>query len=148
MKTTTNQRPADYVVCMLTEGKCALSASCLRSKMFAANVDEKQTYMHMLNPYALADGLSGTPCTYYRSAQKQQLARGMLHIFDNVPRKIYPEVRRAVMDCFSSYRQFYYCRKGEKLISPSAQNAVMEVFKRYRLDTEHLFDAYEEGFDW
>lgn len=148
MNTTTNQRPADYAVCMLTGDRCALSASCLRSKMFAASRDGQQMYLNVLNPHALASGQSGRACVHYRSARRILLARGMSHIFDNVPRRLYPELRRKVMDCFSSDRQFYYCQKGEKPISPGVQKAIGQLFMHYRLGTESLFDAYEEGFDW
>lgn len=141
--------PKDYVLCPATDAACPRAATCLRAhawRTLAAGREKGWTFVRSLSP-ALAIN-PPSPCPHYRNSTPVRLARGMSHLFDDVPRRLALSVRRQVVLCFSSERYFYYCRGGKRLITPEEQQAVAAVFKRAGLSFPPKFDSYEEGYNW
>ncbi len=77
-------------------------------------------------------------------AESQRFACGMSHLFDDVPMKIYPTLRKQIYQVFGSPRLYHYCRSGEKLITPQQQKALKALFEHYGL-TLPEFDLYVDA---
>lgn len=142
--------PLSYACCTVQEGQCPLWEHCLRSKVYREQFNEIMlapaiTTVNFQSPkvHALTE-----QCTYFRSDRPQRFARGMKHIFDAVPKAKYSAVQQAVEFCFGCRRTYFYCKKGEQLITPKEQTAIAAVFLRHGFIEPPRFDAYEECYSW
>ncbi len=145
-----NSMPLSYVVCTAEEGQCPLREHCLRSKVYSEDTEnlKREPIVRVVN-FKNPDTHSLTEqCTLYRSDQTLRFAKGMTHLFDFVPKVKYSAVQQAVQSCFSSNRTYFYCKKGERLISPKEQESIAKVFQRFSIDTLPQYDNYEECYDW
>ncbi len=143
--------PTGYEYCFAGNNKCPKAATCLRAiaaqLLFDSEEEQPQT-LYAVNPYYV-DRLSDlSSCPRYRSNKPLHYARGMSHLFDEIPLKQVSTVRLRVMGCFSCERYYYHCRKGERLITPEEQQRIVRVFKASGIETQPKFDSYEYGLAW
>lgn len=123
---------------------------CLRSSLWrnpTAQVLQSPCWVMVNLQYAAARPLT-TQCAQYRSAQPQRFARGLTHLFDGVPRGVYPALRADVERIFSSRRTYFYCRKGMLLVSPAEQHAIAQAFAQHGVDEPPRYDGYEDCCAW
>lgn len=123
--------PYGYAHCYATVEQCPKCDKCLRHH--AAEMNEAQT-----SPYERVNCVTttyinkvatGQSCAHYRSTEPLRYARGMESIFDNVPKKLYQQLRNRVVGCFSCERIFYYAQNGKQLISPAQQRRIAHIFE-------------------
>lgn len=142
--------PANYLYCFASQSTCPLAGTCLRAiaaqLLKDAPIDNQQ--VNALSPYFAEKRAGNKPCAFYRNNRPVTFAKGMTHLFDELPYAKAHTVRRAVMNCFSCETYFYQSRKGERLISPEELQKIQKVFQR---DVPHLspkFDDTIEQIDW
>lgn len=143
--------PEGYEYCFAGIGKCPKASSCLRAiaaQLLSESKEPQPMSVRVVNPFYVGRLPDASACGCYRSDELLHYASGMTHLFDEVPAKLLPTVRRRVMGCFSCERYYYHCRKGERLISPEEQQRVASVFKAVGIDTKPKFDRYEYALAW
>lgn len=143
--------PVGYEYCFAGEGKCPKASSCLRAmaaRLLSQSKKAQPKSVCVVNP-CYVDRLSDlSACDCYRSSEPLHYARGMMHLFDEVPAKQLTVVRRRVIGCFSCERYFYHCRKGDRLISPEVQQRIAGIFKDAGIKAKPKFDSYEYSLAW
>ena len=100
-----------------------------------------------VSPSYLAHVQKEGECEYYNSKEELLFAKGMTHIFDKVPMAIYPQIRKAVISVFESKRVFFYYRNGERLLHPTQQAEIVNIFNNYKI-APSTFDEYIKSIDW
>ena len=142
--------PSGYLYC-LSGDRCPKAETCLHAIAARLQTDgsgKPSQTLHTVSPYYL-DSLPGMDsCPFYRSNVLQQYARGMTHLFDDVPLRLSSLVRHRVMNCFSCERYFYHSRKGDRLITPAEQQGIAAVFRRSGISTPPKFDGYVDALAW
>lgn len=137
-----NQIPFDYALCL--NDQCPRAATCLR-QLSVQSVPAEKEYWNIISPKRLA-ALKGD-CPFFRSNRKVRYARGFMNMLDNLPYN----KRRSVIASLISYfgqRTYYRNRKGERLLTPDEQQAVLNIIKRHGASTSQEFDLYEEDYMW
>lgn len=90
--------------------------------------------------------IEGT-CPYYRPNKKVRYAAGFVSLLESLPHKQMLSVIPGLMRHFSR-RTYYRVRKGERPLSPSEQQVVLNALKRCGVKEPKDFDAYFEEYDW
>lgn len=147
----TTSIPADYVRCAVAEGNCLLREKCLRSKVLREDTYSEATSqigIEVVNIWNKALKPCTNECAAFRPSYKRRFAKGFSHLFECVPKGLYESFRRDIINVFSSRRTFYYCQKGEILVTPEEQLGIDAVFRKYRLLSGPKFDAFVEEEDW
>ena len=134
--------PHDYPLCL--NRQCPQAATCLR-QIVEREVPDSVEYWVVLSPKHQAT-LTGD-CPYYRSSAKVSYAKGFMNILDNLPRKQLQSVIAHLISHFSQ-RTYYRIRKGERLLSPSEQQQVLNILKRCGVTGLQEFDGYVEDYEW
>ena len=137
------------ISCYATKSQCKHADNCIHkhvAKLRNEALEENQVEF-AISPAYLSRVQKEGKRQYYASTEKLRFAKGMRHIFDNVPKGLYNEVRDAIMSLFSSKRLFFYYRNGERFLYPDQQAAIIEIFKEYELDPP-VFDAYVNSMNW
>lgn len=141
--------PKDYRMCPATDQACPRAAHCLRALAWRAmsqGADLGLPYVYSILP-RLADHPTDA-CPEYRDATPVRIAWGMSHLVDDVPHRLVLTVKKQIIRCFGNERYYYFCRKGERAITPQVQKAIAQVFRRNGLNPEVNFDKYEDGYNW
>lgn len=123
--------PYGYAHCYATAEQCPQCNHCLRHHAAVMNeaLATPNERVNCVTTAYIHKVASGHSCAHFRSDEPLRYARGMKGIFDMVPKKLYPQVRNQVINCFSSERVFYYAQNGQQLISPSQQQRIAHVFE-------------------
>ena len=142
-KLFTEKADNGYVVCFAEA--CKLREQCLRWIVGQHMPATKQVCM-AVNPHQ--DGVATDHCPLMRKIEKVKMARGMRHIFsDEMPRRIEKIIRAALIARYGRSYYFEY-RKGAKLIQPSMQADIREVFRHYGWNEKVEFDEYIDDYEW
>ena len=131
--------PDGYEYCFAGNGKCPKASSCLRAiaaQLLSESEAPQPQSVRAVNPFYVGSLSGSSTCARYRSSEQLHYARGMTHLFDEVPTKLLFTVRHRVMGCFSCERYYYHCRKGERPISPEEQQRIARVFKAVGISTK------------
>ena len=86
-------------------------------------------------------------CPHYRSNRKVRYAKGFIGILENLP---YKQMQTVILHLMSylGRRTYYRSRKGERLLSPSEQQRILNILKSCGVTAPQEFDAYVEDYDW
>ncbi len=132
-----------YAVCNMES--CPLREHCLRWLTGQYVPNTRSTY-RCVNPRF--EGVATADCPMYRNDQKVRFAKGMLHIFtDDMPKRVESEVRYEVIAMTNRTYYFEY-RNGSRLIPPTLQEQIRDLFRERGWTGEVKFDAYVEDYDW
>lgn len=143
--------PFFFSVCTVREGECPLRETCLRSRVFVEtrmNTSDKVLNLCMVNHFNPQSDTCTQQCQMYCPDQKKRMAKGMVHLYDNVPKRLYSSLRSAVMCVFNNRTFYYESRKGKRLISEEEQRRIQLVFQRYGISEPPQFDSYVDDYDW
>lgn len=143
--------PDGYAYCFAGKDKCPKASSCLRAmaaQLLSESEESQPKSVRAVNPFYVGRLSDLSACACYRSSEPLRYARGMSHLFDELPLKQASLVRLRVMGCFSCERYFYHCRKGDRLITPEEQRRIAGVFKSIGIEAKPKFDGYEYGLAW
>ena len=134
--------PYQYPICL--NRQCLKASTCLR-QITEQSVPENIKHWIIVSPKHLAS-IEGN-CPYYRSNKKIQYAKGFIGMLENLPYKQMQTVILHLMSYFGR-RTYYRSRKGERLLSLSEQQHVLNILKNCGVSTPQQFDAYVEDYDW
>ena len=134
--------PFNYPMCLKSE--CAQAATCLR-QIAMAHTPAKQEYFNIINP-SLVKPSTGQ-CNYYRRSTKVLFGKGFQMFFDELPRKQGRIFAASIIDQFNR-RDYFYMRKGEKLISPARQKILQRLLAKTGSTLPLAFDSYIEDYEW
>ena len=137
-----NQIPFDYPLCL--NERCPQADGCLRQLSVESMPAEKDCWS-IISPKRLAT-IKGD-CPFFRSSRKVRYAKGFMNILDNLP---YNQRRSIIVSLIAYFgqRTYYRSRKGERLLTPDEQQAVLNIIKRHNATTSQEFDGYEEDYLW
>ena len=134
--------PYNYPLCL--NRQCPKASTCLR-QLVEQEVPDSAEYWVIISPKYQAK-LKGA-CPHYRSSKKVQYAKGCMNILDNLPHKQRQLAIIHLMEYFSR-RTYYRIRKGERLLTPSEQQRILNILKNCGATHLQNFDAYVEDYDW
>ena len=86
-------------------------------------------------------------CPYYRSNVKVRYAKGFIRMLEDLPYKQMQTVISHLMSYFGR-RTYYRIRKGERLLTTSEQQRILNILKNCGATHLQNFDAYVEDYDW
>lgn len=143
--------PKEYVYCFADKKTCPKVDTCLRAiavQLLAASGMPQPTDLRTVNALYVRQLPSPAACPLYRHNEPERYARGMTHLFDEIPLKHAPSIRKRVIRCFTSETLFFRSRKGERLISPEEQRAILKVFQSMGLDITPVYDEFTYAPSW
>lgn len=134
--------PSGYTMCLNRE--CLKAATCLR-QMAEQSAPADIVRWNVISPKYLAN-LEGT-CSHYRSSQKVRYAKGFTKMLENLPHK---QMRIAISQLTNYFGRthYYRVRKGERLLSPTDQQKILNLFKNCGASHPQEFDKYVEEYNW
>jgi hypothetical protein len=127
---------AKTIVC--PKAACPMSGVCARHADYLEALASKESFT-ILNPEKVETDANG--CPYQLRKEKQRIAYGFTHLLAEVPKKYLN-----YLYCKFPYRsQSSYDRRRRGLygLSPSEQEYILQIFKRYGVDTSIGFDRYQ-----
>lgn len=127
--------PEHYLLCF--NDNCSKAQTCLHRIVAQGNYI-KDNVVNAVNPARFNE----TNCTYYAPNTPVRLAYGMLHIFDNVLARDIAAMRNELREHFGN-GSYYLRRNGTLPITPSEQQYIARLFRKYGYAEEPVFDNYK-----
>ena len=134
--------PTNYILCL--KGDCPKAAVCLRYKATQMMPAEVQKWS-ILSPAYLAQ-IEGE-CPHYRSAEKVQYARGFVRMMSALTVNQAHVVKDNIVATFGM-NMYYRMRRGDRLITPTEQEAIYQMMEKQGVTARPEFDAYIEDYLW
>ena len=104
--------------------------------------------IEIVDPRYMETRTETQPFQWFAEAKLKRFAKGMRHIYDEVPAKKLKLMRKEVQYCFPSRTYYFKARRGDKLISENQQAEIAEVFKAICPDLEPKYDEFIDSFEW
>ena len=101
------------------------AGTCLR-QLTEQSVPENIEHWIIISPKYLSTVKGG--CPHYRSSTKVRYAQGFIGILENLPYKQMQTVILHLMN-YLGRRTYYRARKGERLLSPSEQQHILNILR-------------------
>ena len=139
---TSGEVPTNYTLCIKSD--CPRAAMCLHYKatqMIPADVMK----WSILSPAYLAQ--TEGECPHYRTAEKVKYARGFVRMMSALTVKQAHVVKDSIVATFGM-NMYYRMRRGERLITPTEQEAIYQMLEQQGVTTRPEFDAYIEDYLW
>ena len=134
--------PVNYTLCIKRD--CPKAAMCLRYKatlMIPADVMK----WSILSPAYLAQ--TEGECPHYRSAEKVKYARGFVRMMSALTVNQAHVVKDNIVATFGM-NMYYRMRRGDRLITPTEQEAIYQMLEQQGVTARPDFDAYVEDYLW
>lgn len=125
------------VVCQKAD--CPLSGVCARHADYLEALATEETVL-VLNPEKVNPDANG--CPHMLKKERQRIAYGFKKLLSEVPKK-----HLNYLYCrfpYNSQSSYDRRRRGLYGMNPSEQEQILEIFKRYGVDTSIGFDRYQE----
>ena len=139
---TSEKVPNNYTLCI--KGECPKATTCLRyaaTRMMEADVQR----WNILSTAYLAQ--FGSNCPHYRSGEKVRYARGFSRMMSALTVKQAHVVKDSIVATFGM-NMYYRMRRGERLITPTEQEAIYQMLEQQGVTARPEFDAYVEDYFW
>ena len=139
---TSGEVPTNYTLCI--KGDCPRAAMCLHYKatqMIPADVMK----WSILSPAYLAQ--TEGECPHYRTAEKVKYARGFVRMMSALTMNQAHVVKDNIVATFGM-NMYYRMRRGDRLITPTEQEAIYQMLEQQGVTTRPEFDAYVEDYLW
>lgn len=134
--------PHTFVYCGVTT--CPQADACLRHQAWKC-VPTTQHFLTQINTRHLE--AMGNKCNHFLKTEKQLYAKGFTKMAGCFTVKTAKTFRTNMLKLLG-YRNYYLTRKGERLLSPQEQEAIVNLAKKLGLEMEDYFDAYEYKYVW
>ena len=139
---TSGEVPVNYTLCIKND--CPKAAMCLRYKATQMMQADVQTWS-ILSPTYLAQ-IEGE-CPHYRSAEKVQYARGFVQMMSSLMVKQANAMKDNIVTKFGM-NMYYRMRRGDRLITPTEQEAIYQILEQQGVTNRPDFDTYVEDYLW
>ena len=143
--------PEGYAYCFAGLNNCPKADNCLRAIAAKLLTDSKGTQpqtVNTVNALYIEQLANRDSCPLYRSSEPIRYAKGMTHLFEDLPLKQAKSVRGRVTACFSCESYFYRSRNGKRLITPTEQQRIAHVFRSINPNLVPKYDGYEYALVW
>lgn len=137
------QEKADgYLPCFIDS--CTLHSTCLRWLVGQEFSTERinTTCVNPKNPK-----IGGDQCLLYRNSEKVRQAKGMMHFFDEMPRRMEVSIKQELIGIYTR-KGFYEYRRGDRLITPEMQRRIAAVCRSYGWTAEPVYDQWVDEYLW
>lgn len=134
--------PVTFVHCL--NATCLRGGECLRRQMALRIPPERET-VTVVNPF---DGqpATGENCRYFLADAPQRYALGITHLLDSLPYAEAVKIRKQLFGRLG--RNFYYrCYRKERLVKPSEQALIADIFRSHGISEPPVFDEYVERYN-
>ena len=133
--------PFHFTHCFQTD--CPKASSCLRYQATRFLPADKRD-LKVLNPTVIGNSAD---CKEYLSDEPVLYAFGMNKLFDELP---YAKVKYIKNDVIFKIgkTQFYRMKNQTIGISPLQQRTIKDVFLKYGIEVDPVFDRYEPVYLW
>ena len=139
---TSGEVPTNYTLCIKSD--CPRAAMCLHYKatqMIPADVMK----WSILSPAYLAQ--TEGECPHYRTAEKVRYARGFVRMMSTLTVTQAHAFKGDIIATFGM-NMYYRMRRGDRLITPTEQEAIYQMLEQQGVTARPEFDAYVEGYLW
>ncbi|MBR7028332.1 MAG: hypothetical protein IKI05_02855 [Bacteroidaceae bacterium] len=134
--------PPSFICCICSE--CPKADTCLRRMAFA-EMNSQRAEITIVNP--AFKNVSTDQCEYYRSIQPLRCGKGMKHLLDNVPARVYQSIKSNLIYHFTRTR-YYAMVKGNSLVRPDDQAYIANVFSQNGVEQTPEYDDYVYDYNW
>ena len=134
--------PTNYTLCIKSD--CPKAAVCLRYKATQMMPSDVMKWS-IISPVHLAQVKD--ECPHYRSAEKVQYARGFVRMIRTLTVNQAHVVKDNIVATFGM-NMYYRMRRGDRLITPTEQEAIYQMLEQQGVTTRPEFDAYVEDYLW
>lgn len=125
------------------QADCPKASSCLRYQATRFLPADKRD-LKVLNPTFIGNS---TDCKEYLSDEPVLYAFGMSKLFDELPYAKAKEIKNDVIIKIGK-TQFYRMKNQTIGISPLQQRTIKNVFLKYGVEADPVFDRYEPAYLW
>ena len=135
--------PYDFVHCL--NQQCPHAVECLRYQV-ALHLSTECNIISIVNPvYATSAGKDN--CKFFKADKLMQYTSGITHLLDSIPYSDASEIKQQMLEYFGRNSYYRFPRK-ERLISPSEQKYIRQLFRKRGLEDEPVYDEYLERYEW
>lgn len=131
-----------FVVCFNKE--CYRREHCLR--WLAKDYVPQNTFVQKSVNLA-SEAVQGGDCPMFLKDQKVKMGKGMIHLFEDMPRKMGDTLKALLINEYKR-TYFYEYRNGKRLITPSMQEHITNLCKQCGWDKSVTYDEYVEDYEW
>lgn len=134
--------PFGFMHCINSE--CTKGNDCMRRKAMLLSVSGPKK-ISIVNPVHIPANTED--CPHFFSNRKIRYALGITHLLDNIA---YPKAKSIKRDInrYLGKNTYYRIVNKERLIAPSEQNLIRQLFINNGIEEEPLYDEYVEKYDW
>ena len=134
--------PYGYELCF--NENCQLCDKCMHYQAYLLKPDER-----LVGPTIYPSAWKSGTCLRFNEVKLVQKAWGFSQLYKNVLHYQRAEARRSVMRYFSNGKGPYYrYHHGENKLTPTQQDAIMNILSKFGSTEGLTFDHYETDFDF
>lgn len=136
--------PYTYPRCF--NAQCPQAAQCLHRLAAIHDTPDDLTTI-IVNPLRIPEDKS--QCPAFQKAEKMQVAWGIKNLFNELPYKIVPSLKRKLINSFgrNTYYRFY---RQEAFLKTDEQAFIRQLFRDYGIDETKgpFFESYSDEYIW
>ena len=136
------QKADHYIVCFVDT--CPLREECLRW-IVGNHVDAELAALSSVNPRNPKHG--DEHCSMYRKSQRVMMKRGLTQMYHEMPHYKETQIRNALIQLWGR-RKYFEMRRGDRLITPSQQQDIVDTCRHFGWDGPIVYDAEQEDWLW
>ena len=132
--------PQQWAVCFRAD--CPLAERCQRrqaAELMAEMSPQPVRKAVCVTPLAY----SGDHCTMFTEPKSEKRAWGFSTLYDGVPRRMYPQIKAAMMRYLCGQSTYYRYNSGEKTLSEQQQQWIAGLFRSHGITLPLAFDHYK-----
>lgn len=133
--------PHNFAYCL--NEKCKHSTKCLLY-LVSKQLTQERTVFSIVNPDCTMP--QADSCPFFKADKIYRYALGISRLFEDLPHSKAIAIKQAINANFSK-ETFYRIQKEKRLITPTEQNIIRQIFI-HDIHTDPLFDKYIEQYDW
>lgn len=120
------------------QDNCPKATQCARHILYQNNTQDKPSIM-VLNPLLTPFNTDG--CAHFREYKTVRYARGFRNIYNAIPVRLAKKFW-TTLPSITSESMYYRMKRGERLLSPSLQQEILDAARRLGVPPSVGFDAY------
>ena len=136
------EKAAKYLLCF--KDNCPHHVHCLHWQV-AQHVSEELPIVTCINPRF--SQVATNECPYYRDDTPQRVAKGMIHFYEAIPRKLETAIKADLIARFTRVG-YYKMRNGLRPITPDIEQIISDVCRSHGWKEELKFDERGEEVIW
>lgn len=134
--------PYKFAHCLNKE--CKQAHECLRYQA-TLHIPAEMTSFIIVNPSHTSPNNGN--CRFFKMDKLQPFARGIKHLFDNIPHKDAVIIKQQMLEHFGKTLFYRFWRK-EYLVSPAQQEYIQKLFLERNITEPLAFDEYIKQYEW